>query len=131
MFISLLSILLSKASSLIYIVESSEMRLFVLAGTRSFCGIIRGFVFLPMYGAHCLLLPKTTFYKNLFKALAYFIICLLICFGIKYFFEPNSWGQLILAFSLVTIVCVIMGMYIILSKFDRIYLLNKIKEKFF
>ena len=114
-----------------YIVESSEMRLFVLAGTRSFCGIIRGFVFLPMYGAHCLLLPKTTFYKNLFKALAYFIICLLICFGIKYFFEPNSWGQLILAFSLVTIVCVIMGMYIILSKFDRIYLLNKIKEKFF
>lgn len=114
-----------------YIVESSEMRLFVLAGTRSFCGIIRGFVFLPMYGAHCLLLPKTTFYKNLFKALAYFIICLLICFGIKYFFEPNSWGQLILAFSLVTIVCVITGMYIVLSKFDRTYLLNKIKEKFF
>jgi hypothetical protein len=84
-----------------------------------------------MYGARCLLLPKTTFYKNLFKALAYFIICLVICFGIKHFFEPTSWAQLALAFSLVTVVCIVTGAYIILSKLDRAYLLKKIKEKVF
>jgi O-antigen/teichoic acid export membrane protein len=41
--------------------------LYFIAGVSSFLGIIKNLTFTPMYAAHCLGLPKKTFYPTIFK----------------------------------------------------------------
>lgn len=110
------------------IVESHEIRLWILAGTRSICGVIRGFIFLPMYGGHCLNSPKMIFYKIIIKSLAYISISLLCCFTLKIFFTPQTWTGLIVAFILVGFICSILGIIFVLKKTDRDFLVNKIRK---
>ena len=105
--------------------DSPEKRLFVLAGTRSICGVVRGFFFLPMYGAHCLNIPKRTFFRDIFKSLFCLALCLLAGYGIRHIVVPNSWIELFIATTAICIPCFIFSFIIILTKEDRQLILKK------
>ncbi|WP_159462266.1 lipopolysaccharide biosynthesis protein [Fibrobacter sp. UWB16] len=105
--------------------ESPEKRLFILAGTRSICGIIRGFLFLPIYGAQCLEISKKSFFKDIFKSLFCLALCLLAGYGIRHIVVPNSWIELFIATTAICIPCFIFSFIIILTKEDRQLILKK------
>ena len=106
--------------------ESPEKRLFVLAATRSICGIVRGALFLPMYGAHCLEISKKSFFKDIFKTLFCLALCLFAGYGIRHIVVPNSWTELFIATTAICIPCFIFSFIIILTKEDRLLILKKL-----
>lgn len=111
-----------------FVVESHEMRLYILAGTRSLCGVIRGFVFLPIYGSICLGLSKVTFYKSIFLSLFYIGACLILCHFGRFLFIPKSWVELTFAFIFVSLISFVIGFFLVLSKKDRVFFIKKSKR---
>ena len=112
--------------SSMFIFESHEARLLVLASTRSICGLVRGLVFLPIYGAHCLGLKKRYFYGMIIKS----TLCITVCFGVgllvRLFYIPSDWVGFIIACAVLSIICITVNSIIILSKDDRIFIRTKI-----
>lgn len=115
-----------------YIVESPMSRLFILAGTRAALGNIRGMIFLPIYGAHCLKVKKTTFYPQIFKSLLCISVCCLICFLLKQTISIESWFNFIVAAFIVILVCIFVCYVIVLKDTDKVFikehLLRRIKK---
>jgi len=112
--------------SSMFIVKSHETRLIILASTRSICGLVRGFVFLPMYGAHCLKLPIYTFYGTIFKSLLCTTVCLAVCYMLRLFCIPATWIDLIIASFAVVVLCLLISIVMILTKHDREFIYHKI-----
>ena len=111
------------------VVDSLHVRLIILACTRSVCGVIRGFVFLPMYGAHCLGLSKGTFYKTIFRSLICTTACFGGCFALRSIFVPDSWAGLALGGVMIAIVCFAISSVLILTKGDRTFIYEKIVRR--
>lgn len=107
------------------IFDELHTRLLILASTRSICGVVRGFVFLPMYGAHCLDLPKNIFYKVIFKSLGCTFLCFLLCYLTRYFIVADSWLKLILAGITVSIICLVVTSWGILTASDRDFIVKR------
>lgn len=112
-----------------FIVDSLEIRLLILASTRSLCGLIRGFVFLPMYGAYCLELPVKTFYGTIFKSLLCTTACIFFCYLTRFFMHADSWGMLFLATLITLCICFALSSVLILTSNDRKVIYTKILSK--
>lgn len=115
--------------SSMFIVKSPEIRLLILACTRSVCGLLRGFLFLPMYGAYCLNLPKMTFYKTIFKSLFCMMLCLIVCSFMRLFITADSWLTLMMAGVIVCVVCLAISSFMILTRHDKELLVEKIIKR--
>lgn len=111
------------------IVESLEVRLLILAGTRSLCGFVRGFFFLPMYGAYCLGEKKGIFYKTIFKTLLGLVISLIICYATRLFMQVDSWMMLIVAGILVCIITCVVNFILVLQPSDRQFIYHNIFKR--
>ena len=111
------------------IVKSAEIRLLILACTRSICGLLRGFLFLPIYGAYCLNLPKMTFYRTIFKSLLCTTLCLIVCYLTRWFITVDTWGALIIAGVIVCVICLGISCFMILTRHDRELLVEKIFKR--
>lgn len=112
--------------SCMYIVTDSDAKLLILAGTRSALGIIRGFIFLPLYGARCLSIKPNSFYITIFQSLLYFSISFLVCYLVKFVLIASSWSMFILAGLLVSTVCIGLSFFLILNEKDRMYIKEKV-----
>lgn len=112
-----------------FFVDTPEKRLFILASTRSICGIIRGFLFLPIYGANCLEIPKQTFFNEMIKILSSLAFCLIVCYGIRHIIVPNSWFELFFATITICIPCFFFSFIIILTNEDKQLILKKFLHK--
>lgn len=112
--------------SSMFIFESHTTRLLVLATTRSLCGLVRGVVFLPIYGAHCLSLAKGYFYGIITRATS----CMALCFGIGYSIRlvvaPTTWFSFFVTCFILALMCVMVASFIILTKDDRKFIKVKI-----
>ncbi len=111
------------------VVDSLHVRLIILACTRSVCGVIRGFVFLPMYGAHCLGFSPGTFYRTIFRSLICTTACFGGCFALRGIFIPHSWAGLALCGIMIPIVCFAISSVVILTKSDRAFIYEKIVRR--
>lgn len=122
-------VVFSLVMSSMIIVEDTHTKLIILACTRSICGVVRGFIFLPIYGAHCLELKKSIFYKTILTSLLYIAICLISCYIIRQLGAVDTWFKLVGVGILVTIICVSLSILIILSESDRKFLYKKITHQ--
>ena len=110
-----------------FVVNNDVTRLFILAGTRACIGIIRGFSFLPIYGAYCLQSKATTFYKPMLKSLLCILVSGVMCSNLRLLFNIQSWGELIFILFVSILICLFVCSLIILQKSDRAFLCNKVK----
>ena len=108
------------------VVESLEYRLLILASTRSLCGLARGFIFLPMYGAHCLGAEKGIFYSSILKTLLSLTICLALCYATRYVINVDSWAMLVVAGVVVCIITCVVNFAMVLLPSDRKFIFHKI-----
>jgi O-antigen/teichoic acid export membrane protein len=104
---------------LMHVLESDILKLFVIAGVSTIFSIIRGLLFLPIYGAKCLGMKWNTFYPMIFKSTLSTI--LLFCFSgiIKYFFYNISWVALVIYCILIVIISLCINAVIVLDREDR------------
>ncbi len=111
------------------IVDSHEIRLLILASTRSICGLVRGFVFLPMYGAYCLNLNKYFFYPTIFKAIFCITICIGLSFVLRFIYIPNNWIGLFGASLIVAGICIGVCSILLLKQSDRFFIYRRILHR--
>lgn len=101
--------------------NSMEYKLYALCIAGSFTSLIKTLFFLPLYGAKCLQLPFSTFYKVMGKSFICFIIGLLPTLFLRFLFKANTWIELIILCALCTVICIIINYNLLLLKTDRAY----------
>lgn len=128
MIINSVVVFLTVLLGLIFI-DDITTKMFIIAAIRSLYGVIRGIVFLPVYGAYCMGLKYTYFYKPILKSLLGLSISLGFCWLFRLVYVPINWFSLFAVSSLITIVAIGVGSVLILTKNDRRFLLEKIFKK--
>lgn len=122
--LSIVTVLISMTA-----VQDQNIRMLIIIGTSVFYNLLMTVFFLPAAAAKCIGCSKGTFYKPIFKTVLLIFIMILLCFGIKYLFCINSWARLIAVCLTVSILSVILGSMIVLSKKERKQLICIIKRK--
>lgn len=113
----------------IYYAKSDIAKLYVLASTRTIIGLIRVLTFLPVYGAKCLNLKSTIFYRPIIMNVISILILSICSFFIKEYFLEQTWFSLCLCIVFTTILGTLINSYLVLTSTDRKYLWNKIQTK--
>lgn len=113
----------------IYYSESDIIKLFILASTRTIIGLIRVLTFLPIYGAKCLNLKTTIFYRPIIMNVLSILILSAFSFIIKTYLLEYNWISLCLCIILTIGIGIIINTYLVLTAADRNYLWNKVQTK--
>lgn len=106
----------------LHILKDTITQMICLASARTFWNIVKNLTFLPLYGAKCLDLTWTYFYRTMVKSVTGIILALLFCQIYRWIMMPETWGTLILSSILVCISALGISSIIILQKEDRMYL---------
>lgn len=104
-------------------------KMFVIASVRSLYGVFRGILFIPIYGAKCLNLKWSFFYRDLVKPIGGLLIVLILLFGLRMIYMPDSWISFICVSIITAIISLIVGSLLILKKTDLAYLASKLHGK--
>lgn len=110
----------------VYLVESVELQLIILASTRTILGVIRSLTFLPLYSAWCLSLPRFSFYKPLIKTFVAFIGTAILCYLVFIVHEPTTWFQLLFSGLICTTISIFFSILFVLNSTDRQFIKSRI-----
>ena len=106
--------------------DDITVKMFIIAAVRSSYGVIRGLVFLPIYGAYCMNLNRTYFYRPIMKSLLGLVTSLGVCWLLRLCYVPNSWLGFFLVSAVVGIIAISIGSVLILTKKDKSFILAKV-----
>lgn len=109
--------------------QNTITQMFIIAGTRSVWGVLRGIFFLPIYGAYCMGQKWNFYYKFIFKPLIGILLSMAICSLIRLIYMPDSWITLIIGGLIVAAITSILAGYLIMTKNDREYFMSKVVKK--
>ena len=109
--------------------QNTITQMFIIAGTRSVWGVLRGIFFLPIYGAYCMGQKWNFYYKFIFKPLIGILLSMAICSLIRLIYMPDSWITLIIGGLVVAAITSILAGYLIMTKNDREYFMSKVVKK--
>lgn len=111
------------------LLETTNLGLYAIAGVSTVLGLLRNFIFTPIYASKCLELKWTTFYSDIFTGL-FSIACIsLVAFASRFVFTIDSYLSLIGVGIIVGIIALIMNFFIILKKDDRKIVLDKVLRR--
>jgi O-antigen/teichoic acid export membrane protein len=128
--------LVSLASGLIsisinyVILKKTSIGVYAIAGTSAFITLLRNYLFIPLYGAHCLNVRKSTFYREILLG----NLCLVLniamgCLVYKYISSGNTWISLIFSVGFMAIVCIGINFFIVLNKQERSFVFDAVKKR--
>lgn len=109
--------------------EDITTKMFIIAAVRSLYGVIRGIVFLPIYGAYCMNLKRTFFYKPIIKSLVGVLVTLGICWMLRLLYVPDNWLGFFISSLFVAIVSCCIGSILILTKNDKKFIMEKVIKR--
>lgn len=102
----------------------------IIVGVSTVFCIIRALTFLPIYGAKCLGFRWHTFYKPEFKNVFAIAILTFVSLIIKNTVKIDSWLTLIAVSCVTAAMSVLINYFLILGKYERTLLKNKIFNLF-
>ncbi|MCD8241331.1 MAG: lipopolysaccharide biosynthesis protein [Lachnospiraceae bacterium] len=107
---------------------TTSLGVYCVAGTSTILGIIKNLTFTPMYAAHCLQIPKTSFYPVIFRYIVVSaamgaVFCLL-----SLALPSVSWFWLFLDVIICGVVGSIMNLVFLFGKKERAMLLDVIQK---
>ena len=108
----------------------TDLGVYAIATTASALGMLRNYIFTPLYGAHCLGVKKATFYHEILIG----NLCLALNLAVGFVFyrfisAGENWITLILAAGSMTLVCIIINFFVVLKKEERTALAAAIRNK--
>lgn len=113
----------------LFLTEDITTKMFIIAAVRSLYGVIRGIVFLPIYGAYCMNLKRTFFYKPIIKSLFGVLFTLGICWMLRLLYVPDNWLGFFMSSLLVALVSCSIGSILILTKNDKKFIMEKVIKR--
>jgi O-antigen/teichoic acid export membrane protein len=108
----------------------TDLGVYAIAGTGSILGMIRNYVFTPLYGAHCLKVKKSTFYHEILTGNLCLVLNLAVGFLFYRFISTGStWISLILSAGGLAVVGIVINAFVVLSKDERSAIFAAVKSK--
>lgn len=101
------------------LIRTTNLGLFALAGVSGTLELIRCFVFIPIYAAHCLNVKKLYFYPIILKTLAYLTILIITYTIIAGFVEISSWYMLLLIVGVMGLFGAMIGILFMLDRNEK------------
>lgn len=108
---------------------NTDIRLLIIGGTSSFYGIIRSLTFLPIYGAKCLELKWSIFYRPIFKNVINVLIITLFSFMVKYLININSWATLIICSIITLLFSILINSILTFNESERMKVIEMVNNK--
>ncbi len=108
------------------LIKTTNFGLFAIAGISSFLELFRCLVFVPIYAAYCLKENRFLFYNSIVKSLIYIATLLFVFSGISIITPNQTWGSLLISISLMGISGLLIGVFFVLDKEDRMKMLTKL-----
>lgn len=90
---------------------------------------LRNLLFVPVYGAHCLGEKWYAFYPVVLRGCLGMCIVMVIAYGAKIFYEPDSWLKFFFSMATVGFIAFIANFYLIFRKEEQFYILSILKNK--
>lgn len=113
-----------------FLLKYTDLGVYVIAGTSSVLGMIRNYLFTPLYGAYCLKVKKSTFYHEILTGNLCLVINVAVGLAIYHCVSTgNTWISLILSAGSMAVVCIVINAFIVLSKAERNVLLDVVRKK--
>ena len=110
-----------------FLLKVTNWGIYAIAGVSSFVTIMKNMLFVIPYSAKCLGLNSFSFYPVVFKSIIYVFITCIIGFLVKKIIPFHGWSGLILIGLIVLFLSLIIGIYIMLDKKDRLFIIHKFK----
>lgn len=126
-FNSLLTIIIVIIS--IQFVDSTEYRMYIIAGVSTIFSIIRALTFLPIYGAKCIGVKWYTFYPQIFINTIGFAILSILAYLIKFVVVIDSWIKLFFVITIISFIGLIINYFLVLKKAERKKISNFCRDK--
>lgn len=115
---------------LLQLTENDLIRMYIIICVSVGFSIIRGFFFLPLYGAYCMKIGYGSFYPVIFKNLFAIGAGTLVFRLVKLAYTPRSWGGLFVTVCFMSVCLLAMNYYLILSRADREKTVVLVRGKF-
>lgn len=113
------------------LLKTTDLGIYVIAGTSSILGMLRNYIFTPLYGAYCLKVKKSTFYHEIITGNVCLVINLLIGLGVyNVISSGKTWISLILSAGSMAVVCIVVNFFIVLNKQEKQFVYNVMRNKF-
>jgi O-antigen/teichoic acid export membrane protein len=113
----------------IILLKVTSLGVYAVAGVSTILGIIRNLAFTVPYGAKCLNLKWTTFYPEVLKSVAGFLIVTAIGLVLNYFADIDSWLSLVIFAALAASLGLIINTVFMLNKSERKFLIELAGKK--
>lgn len=116
----------------IALVNTTDIGVYAVAGVSKVVGFIVNIIYVPLYSAKCLKVSWKTFYGNIMKySLCVIVLFILAGFLKKALFnqENYGWWYLFMNIGISFVVVTMCNMFIMLNKYDRRKIMDKIVRK--
>lgn len=112
------------------LLKITNLGVYVIAGTSSILGMLRNYIFTPLYGAYCLKVKKSTFYHEIVTGNICLGINLIVGIGFFHWISSGkTWITLILSAGSMAVVCIIINFLIVLDYQERQFVYDVLKKK--
>lgn len=111
------------------LIQMTNLGIYAIAGVSTALSIIRNLAFTAPYGAKCLGLKWHTFFPEIIKGIAAFIVVTIIGMSINILFEVSSWQRFLALSAVTSVLGLIINIMVILNKFERNQIKLLIKQK--
>lgn len=113
----------------IIFIQYTDYGIFAVAGVSTICAVIKNLIFTLPATARYLEFKWYIFYKQISTSIISSIFIIGVGYAIKSFFNISSWINFILVAGLIAILGLFINIGIILSKEERTFLFDKVKNK--
>lgn len=115
--------------SCMFLVDSLDARLIILACTKSVLKIILSLTFLPIASAKCMNVAIRKFYPTILRGIFGILLSTLVGKIIVSIFNIENWASMIQFSLFLCIVTLILSSFVILEYEDRLYFIKKFQNK--
>lgn len=122
---------LTNAGIVFVLLELEPLRpygIYFVAGVSSVLGIIKNLTFTPMYAAHCLHLPRRTFYPTIFRYIGVTLLMAIIFMGLNRVIVTGSWGMVIVDVILCGVIGSVLNFALLFERKERSLFLDNVKR---
>ena len=113
----------------ILLIKLTPLGIWAIPITSLITNIIRNLIFVPIYSARCLELSWKEIYLPLFKGMACMVIMCAVCFVYHRYISAASWGGLIVAGIVCSIIACLINLMILFTKNERSQFLDKLLRR--
>ncbi len=102
--------------------------IYFVAGVSSVLGIIKNLTFTPLYAAHCLGIPKKTFYPTILRYLAVTALMSVVFIFLGRIIPTTNWGMIVIDILICGILGTIINFLFLFEKKEKAIFIDTVRK---